>query len=156
MNLITAVYTNEKLNVPIGFELVRNNQVFVDAETGCEKRKAEISKNERFRNLVVHACRAEAPFWLVVADNGYSSAEHKRFIKGEKKKDFIFGLKIIRKVAFTAADAKRKQFVPLAELDLTPGAVRAVWIENVLSPVQVACEIYVNKDKKKRRIVSGL
>jgi len=147
-NLLTAVYTNGAISVPIGFEIVRKTRVSVDEVTGKETRKAEITKNEHFRTLVTHACRADVPFRLVVADNWYSSTENMRFIKREMKKDFVFGLKSNRKVALTAAEAKRKVFVSLADLKLEPGALRAVWLEGLDFPVYIAREVYANEDGK--------
>ncbi len=50
INILTSFYNGTKIQLPIGYELIRKDERYEDTKTGKKKRKSKISKNEHFRN----------------------------------------------------------------------------------------------------------
>ncbi len=50
VNILTSFYNGTKIQLPIGYELIKKDEKYEDAKTGKQKRRSKISKNEHFRN----------------------------------------------------------------------------------------------------------
>ena len=141
-------HLSKAINLPVGYELVRKNQLITDPQTGKEKRVSPRPKHEMARDLLKTATHLHhIPYEFVLADTWYASVENMIFIKRKLKKDFIFGLKSNRNVALSRAQLKRKEFVKLADLSIGPGEVREIWLKDLPFPLYLAKEIYVNQDQ---------
>lgn len=112
INFVSCLYQNDfqnqKISLPIGFELVKKTEKFIDQKTGKEKRRSAKSKNEMAQEMIAQAVKNQVLFSLVVFDVWFSSAENIRFIKQKLKKDVICPIKPNRKVALSLADKKSR------------------------------------------------
>lgn len=152
INIVHAQYCvqfeGQPINLPVGYELVRKTETRPNPKTGKPERYSPKDKNERFRSLVHQAhLMHHIPFEWVMADSWYANPGNMRYLVKKLKKDFIFGMKANRNVALSKGQARRKDCIKLADLDLQPGEVRQVWITRLPFPLYVAKEIYVNKDQ---------
>lgn len=143
-------YEGQLINLPVGYDLVRKTAMQPNPETGLMERYSPKDKNERFRDLLHQAhLMHHIPFEWVMADSWYANVTNLRYIAQKLKKDFLFGMKSNRKVALSKGQARRKDFVKLADLSLQPGEVRQIWLDRLPFPLYVCKEIYVNKDLSK-------
>lgn len=136
------------INLPVGYDLVRKTDMRPNSETGQMERYSPKDKNERFRDLLHQAhFMHHIPFEWIMADCWYTNVKNLRYIVQKLKKNFLFGLKSNRNVALSKGQARRKDFVKLADLSLQPGEVRQIWLDRLPFPLYVCKEIYVNKDQ---------
>lgn len=141
-------HEGQEVNFPVGFDLVRKSGFRPNPESGEPERYSPRDKNEHFRDLLHQTYfMHQIPFEWVVADSWNANVKNLRYIAHKFKKDFLFGLKSNRKVALSKGQARRKDFVKLADLSLQPGEVRQIWLDRLPFPLYVCKEIYVNKDQ---------
>ena len=144
----SVTYEGQALNFPVGYELVRKDEVQTNPETAQEEAISSKDKNERFRDLLHQAhLMHHIPFEWIMADSWYANVPNMRYIGRKLGKDFLMGFKSNRNVALSKGQARRKDFVKLADLPLQPGEVRKVWINRLPFPLYVCKEIYVNEDQ---------
>jgi hypothetical protein len=107
INFVTALYHAQGVALPVGFELVSKRETYIDKKTGKEKRKSQVTKNERYRRMLQVAYHNQISFRYVLNDLWFASAENMRFVKLDLKKEFIMALKRNRKVALSAENKAR-------------------------------------------------
>jgi len=61
--------------LPIAFETVKKDVVYSDLDTGKQKLKSQISKNDMFRFLIQQAVKNHVLFDYVLADNWFGSKQ---------------------------------------------------------------------------------
>jgi hypothetical protein len=93
INILSCLVRYGDTALPIGYELIRKDVSFCEIKTRKEKRKASISKNEIFRDLIDQAKKNEIQFDYVLADNWFGSKKNMEFIHYDMKKKFIIGIK---------------------------------------------------------------
>ena len=141
INLLTGLYVGkDDLGLPVTYELIKKDSVGVDG-----RRKSSVSKNESMRNCLSSVVNNEIKFKWVITDIWFASAENMKSIKGHGK-EFIMPLKQNRKIALSAQDKARGQYVPIKSLKLEPGTCLQVYMEKTPFPVTLIVEEYVNKD----------
>ncbi len=96
INILTGFYNDTKIQLPIGYELIKKDEQYEDTKTGKKKRKSKISKNEHFRNHLKKCTKKNINFENVLAYNWYSSRENMRYISENLKKKFVLWLKTNR------------------------------------------------------------
>ena len=144
----SVAFEGQSINLPIGYDLVRKTEMRPNSETGQMERYSPKDKNERFRDLLHQAhFMHHIPFEWIMADSWYANVKNLRYIVQKLKKDFLFGMKSNRNVALSKGQARRKDFVKLADLSLQPGEVRQIWLDRLPFPLYVCKEIYVNQDQ---------
>jgi hypothetical protein len=146
INLINCVYYAQQLTMPIGFEVVAKTTIVIDKNTGKPKRKADKTKNDIFRQLLMATHQNKLMFKYVLADVWYGSVENMEFIKLHMKKDFIFPLKTNRLVASSYKEKLRGNFKAVENFKLEPGQVREVYIQGLNFPVLLTKQVFTNKD----------
>ena len=99
VNIISVLYHVQDVSLPVGYHLVTKTERFIDQKTGQEKRRAAVTKNEIYRQLLRQAVHNQIPFRYVLNDVWYASAENMRFVKHDLQHEFIMPLKTNRKVA---------------------------------------------------------
>ena len=107
INFVTCLYHNQGVSLPVGFELVRKTHRYTDPKDGKEKRRANKTKNEMYRDLLQQAVKNQIPFKYVLNDIWFAAAENMKFVKNTLKKEFVMPLKGNRKVAMSV-DAKQQ------------------------------------------------
>ena len=143
----SVLYKQQPINLPVGFEVVRKTETRRNEQTGKEERYSPVSKNEIARDLLHQAhFMHHVPFSWVLADAWYGNAPNMKYVVQKLKKDILFGIKSNRNIALSKAQARRKEFVKLADLSLQPGQVREIWLDRLPFPLYVAKEVYVNAD----------
>ncbi len=106
------------IELPVGYEIVHKDIAFSDIETKKIKRKASVSKNDHFRNLITTCVKNNILFDYVLADNWFGSAENMKYIDNDMKKQFIIGIKSNRTVALSKADKISNQFQQVSSLEM--------------------------------------
>lgn len=64
INFLSCLYQSGELSVPIGFELVKKTEKYLDPKDGKEKRRSPISKNELARQQIGYALKNTRQIWL--------------------------------------------------------------------------------------------
>lgn len=150
INFVSCLYQNDfqnqKISLPIGFELVKKTEKFIDQKTGKEKRRSAKSKNEMAQEMIAQAVKNQVLFRLVLFDVWFSSAENIRFIKQKLKKDVICPIKANRKVALSLADKKAGRWVAVSTLEIKENSELEIYLEGVEFPLKLIKQVFINKD----------
>jgi IS4 transposase len=85
-------------------------------------------------------------FRYVLNDVWYASALNMRYVKEKLQKEFIMPLKANRKVALSLEDKKRGAYEQVASVELEPGTVREVYLEQVEFPLLLVKQVFKNED----------
>jgi hypothetical protein len=157
INFLTALYHVSDVSLPIAFDLVTKTEQYPDLTTKQRKRKSSITKNDRYRLLLRVAVHNQVKFKYVLHDVWFASSEKMKFIKHQLGTEFVMPLKENRQVAHTAAEKKSGQYRAVNTLELTTGATRQMWLEEVEFPLSLTTEVFTNEDGAKggRSLVSS-
>lgn len=145
INLLTCMVKYNDIVLPIAYEIVHKDVSFSDVATHKEKRKASISKNEHFRNIIGQSVKNNVKFQYVLADSWFGSADNFSYIHGLKK-DFIIGVKSNRTVALSAEDKANSRFLSVSNLDIEDGKALKVWLKDTKFPVAFIKKTFINED----------
>ncbi len=146
INFLTALYHASDVSLPIAFDLVTKTQAYIDAKTKKSKRKSSITKNERFRMLLRVATHNQVRFKYLLNDVWFASSENMKFIKHQLHKEFVMPLQENRKLALSAAQKQRGQYVTLTTLELAAAMTLRIWLEEVDFPLSLTKQVLTNKD----------
>ncbi len=146
INFITALYHVNGISLPVGYHLVTKTEVYIDKKTGKEKRRATVTKNEIYQQLLRQAVHNQIPFRYVLNDVWYASADNMRFVKHDLKREFIMPLKTNRKVALSFENKHQGQYVRIDALDLEPDTLVTVYLEGVDFPLHLVKQVFTNGD----------
>ena len=148
IGLMTTLYhvPSSDMSLPVEFQVIDKTESFVDAKTGKTKRRSQVGKNERYRQMLRQAQINRIPFLYVLNDVWFASAENMNFVKHDLGKEFVMPLKTNRKVALSAADKRQGIYVRVDEVRIEPNAVRPVYLEGVSFPLLLARQVFENKD----------
>lgn len=146
INLLSCLVRYGDIALPIGYEIVKKDRVYCEIETRKQKRKADTSKNELFRNLLQQAALNQVLFDYVLADNWFSAKANMVFIHQTLNKSFILGLKSNRCIALTLDDAQNGRFQQVKSLNWKEGNCATVYLKNLAFPVQLLKKVFTNED----------
>jgi hypothetical protein len=146
INFLTAFYSADTVSLPVAFDLVTKTEAYVDAKTGKSKRRSSLTKNARYRMLLQVCAHNRLKFRYVLNDSWYASSDNMNFVKLDMKKDFVMPLKVNRKVALSAEDQQAGRYVTVASLDLAESETRQIWLEEVIFPLLLAKQVFINED----------
>lgn len=146
VNILSSLVCYGDITFPVGYELVHKNIVFADIATKKQHRKASITKNEHFRNLIGQCCKNKILFDYVLADNWFGSKENLHFIHHDMKKKFIIGIKSNRTVALSLEDKINDKFQQVAALDMDDDQSKIVWLKGNAFPVTLIKKVFINED----------
>ena len=146
INFITALYHVKGVSLPVNYHLVSKPEVYLDAKTGKQKRRATVTKNEVYQQLLRQVVANQIPFGYVVNDVWYASAANMMFVKYDLKRDFVMPLKTNRKVALSAQAQQQRQSVRVDELGLEAGTTMTVYLEGVAFPLHLVKQVFTNGD----------
>lgn len=146
INFVSCLYHNRGMSLPVGVELVRKTEQYVDPESGKEKRRSDRSKNEMYRDLLQQAVKNQVSFKYVLNDVWFASADNMNFVKITLGKDFVMPLKTNRKVA-TSADAKQEgRYQRVDTLELEAMKPVTVFLEGVAFALLLVKQVFTNED----------
>ena len=146
INLFSFLYENKDVHLPVSYTIIEKTECYTDESTGREKRRSEVSKNKHFRNILRRCIRNKLSFRYVLSDVWYASTENMNFIRKGLKRHFIMPLKSNRKVAFSKAHKRAKQYVPVDTLDYKKSSLRTIYLEEVAFPLLLVKQVFKNED----------
>jgi len=146
INFVSTLYYAQEVALPVAFELVSKTETYLDKKTGKEKRRSQLTKNERYRHMLKAVCHNQIPFRYVLNDLWFASAENMRFVKLDLAKDFIMALKRNRKVALSEADKANGLYQRIEQLDMPEGTTLIIYLEGVPFPLQLVRQVFTNED----------
>jgi hypothetical protein len=146
INLISALYQVGDVSIPVAFELVKKTQWVFNEKKERWQRKSPRTKNELYRQMLEACAKNRIEFRYVLNDVWYASSENMRCVKEELKKEFIMPLKANRKVALSLEEKKRGEYEQVALVELEPGTVREIYVEQVEFPLLLVKQVFNNED----------
>jgi len=146
VNILNSLYSNQDVNIPVGYEIIKKPIAYCDIKTKKEKRKSEKTKNEIFRNMIDTAMRNQIVFGYILADIWFCSTENMKHIKLKHKKDFIMGIKENRLVALSIEEKKKGKFVNIKDLKMETDTIQKVYLKGMDFPVFLFKKVFTNKD----------
>lgn len=152
INFITVLYEAQAIALPVSSEWVAKTETYVDKETGKEKRRSSVTKNERYRRMLQATVANRISFRHVLNDLWFASAENMRFLKLDLDKEFIMGLKHNRKVALSESDNARSQYQRIDQLHLLEGTTQIIYLEGVPFPLQLSWCARSSQTKMAQRV----
>lgn len=146
INMLSALYYQDQVSIPVAFELIKKTEKVIDKKTGKEKRVSAVNKNEHYRNMVRTACKNQLKFAYVLSDSWFSSAENMNTIKGELKKDFIMAIKSNRQVALSPEDKANGKYQDVEAIQIEPHENRIVYMAKVPFALSLVKQVFKNED----------
>lgn len=146
INFITALYHVGEVSLPVNYHLVAKTERYTDEKTGQQKRRAAVTKNEIYRQLLKQVVQNQIPFRYVLNDVWFASAENMLFVKHDLKRDFVMPLKTNRKVALRLEDKQPGRYVRVDSLAIETGTVMTIYLEGVDFPLALVRQVFTNED----------
>jgi hypothetical protein len=146
INLMTALYVNNGISLPIALHFIQKTKPAIDPKTKKEILISPISKNEILQNMVSSAVQKQVKFRYVLADSWFSSADNMVYIKNKCKKEFIIPLKDNRNIYLGDPSEKKGKPVKLDSLNFVTYPIQKVWLENVPFPVLVSRQVFPHEN----------
>jgi len=146
INLLSALYQVGEVSIPVAFELVKKTQLVFNEKKEKWQRKSPRTKNELYRQMLKVCAKNRIGFRYVLNDVWYASSENMRYIKRDLEKEFIMPLKSNRKVALSLEDKKQGTYEQVASVELEPGTVREVYVEQVEFPLLLVKQVFKNEE----------
>jgi len=146
INLLSTLYQVGEVSIPVALELVKKTEWVFNEKKDRWQRKSPRTKNELYRQMLKACQKNRIEFRYVLNDVWYASSENMRCVKEELKKEFIMPLKANRKVALSLEEKKRGEYEQVGSLELEPGTVREVYVEQVEFPLLLVKQVFKNED----------
>lgn len=146
INLLSTLYQVGDASIPVAFELIKKTEWVFNEKKGRWQRKSPQTKNDLYRQMLKVCAKNRIEFRYVVNDVWYASSENMSYIKWELEKEFIMPLKSNRKVALSLEEKKRGNYEQVGSLELEPGTVREVYVEQVGFPLVLVKRVFKNED----------
>ena len=146
INILNCVYHNDKITLPIAYEIIKKSEQVTDKKTGKAKWVAKESKNKLMRTMLQVCCQNRLKFTYVLADSWFGSKENMHYIKQEMKKDFIIAVKGNRLLAMSEEQKSQGQFVNLENIELYPDTCCNVFFKGLDFPVLITKQVFTNKN----------
>lgn len=147
INFLNCLYQTNEVALPIGFDLVKKTEKYLDPKDGKEKRRSLISKNELAQNQIGYAIKNKVKFRFVLFDAWFSSVENMKFIL-KHKKHFMCPLKSNRKVAVSRNAKLQGRWQKLETLEIETNKSRLIYLEGLEQPVLLIKQVFTNEDGK--------
>lgn len=147
INFLNCLYQTNDIALPIGFDLVKKTEKFIDPKDGKQKRRSLISKNGLARSQIGYAIKNKVKFRFVLFDVWFSSVENMKFILSHRK-HFICPLKSNRKVAVSRNDKLQGRWQKLETLEIETDKSRLIYLEGLETPVLLIKQVFQSEDGK--------
>lgn len=147
INFLNCLYQTNEVALPIGFDLVKKTEKYLDPKDGKEKRRSLISKNEMAQNQIGYAIKNNVKFRFVLFDAWFSSVENMKFIL-KHQKHFMCPLKSNRKVSISRQDKLQGRWQKLETVEIESNKSRLIYLEGLEQPVLLIKQVFTNEDGK--------
>lgn len=145
INFLSCLYQTKDLALPIGFDLIRKTETYIDPKDGKQKRRSPISKNELARSQIEQAVRNNIKFRFVLFDVWFASVENMKLILA-RNKHFICPLKSNRKIALSLNEKLQGRWHKLQSLEIETNRRSLIYLEGLDEPVLLIKQIFTNED----------
>lgn len=146
INFITTLYHVNGVSLPVNYHLVEKTEFYTDKKTGKQKRRASVTKNEIYRQMLRQVVQNQISFRYVLNDVWFASADNMMFVKHDLKREFVMPLKTNRKVALSLADKKQGRYVRVDSLAIETDTLMTVYLEKVDFPLHLVKQVFTNGD----------
>lgn len=146
INLITALYVNDKGKIPINYSIVKKTKLIYDEKKEKDKRVSEVTKNQMYQKMLDQIAKNKIQFKYVINDVWYASAANMVHIKKKLGKEFIMPIKTNRKVAFSRKDKIYEKYVTVSSLELKENTVYKIYLEDVPFELYLVKQVFKNED----------
>ncbi len=147
VNILSFLYHNQGVTLPIGFQPIQKTEKYIDKKTGKERRKSVKTKNEYFREMAKIAIVAnQIKCKWILADVWFSSNDNMEYIKFDLKKDFIMPIKTNRLVCITKEQKRKGQFQQVETLVIQENVPQQIYIKELPFPVLLVKQVFKNED----------
>lgn len=146
INLISALYINDKGKIPINFSIVKKTKTIYDEKKGKERRVSEVTKNEIYQEMLNQIVKNKVRFKYIINDVWYSSADNMVHIKKKLGKEFIMPIKTNRKIALSREDKIYEKYVTISSLEIKENTVYKIYLEDVPFVLYLAKQVFKNED----------
>jgi hypothetical protein len=146
INIISALYINEKGKIPLNFSIVKKTKTIYDEKKGKEKRVSEVTKNQMYQQMLNQIIKNKVQFKYVTNDVWYSSADNMAHIKKKLGKEFIMPIKSNRKIALSKEDKIYERYVTVSTLELKENTLYKIYLEDVPFALYLAKQYFKNDD----------
>jgi hypothetical protein len=147
MNLLSTLYQVGDLSVPVAFELVKKTEWVFNEKKDRWQRKSPLTKNEHYRRMLRACAKNRMKFHYVLNDVWYASSENMIHVKQNLEKEFIMPIKTNRKVALFLGAQEARGYEQVASVELEPGTVVEVYVEQVEFPLLLVKQVFKNEDQ---------
>ena len=118
----------------------------MDPKTGKEKRRAQRTKNEMYRDLARRAVKNQIVFTYILSDIWFASAENMKFVKNTLGKEFVMPIKGNRKAALSVSAKQAGRYQRVDTLELEAWKPVTVYLEEVGFPLLLVKQVFTNED----------
>src|SRR5215210_6786686 len=146
MNLLSALYQVGDASIPVAFELVEKTEWVFNEKKDRWQRKSPQTKNDLYRRMLEACAKNRIGFRYVLNDVWYASSENMIHVKQDLEKEFIMPIKTNRKVALSLERKKRGEYERVASVELEPGTVAEVYVEQVEFPLLLVKQVFKNEE----------
>ena len=145
INLLNAHYHAGESSVPVAYELIEKTIQYTDLKTRKVRRKADKTKNQMMRDILLICCQNQLLFRYVLADSWFCSTENMMFIRHACNKHFLMAMKSNRKVSLSEEDKQQGRSQRIDTVDFTEGKPVKGWIAGLDFPVLLFRQVFKNK-----------
>ena len=145
INLLNAHYHAGESSVPVAYELIEKTIQYTDLKTRKVRRKADKTKNQMMREILLICCQNQLLYRYVLADSWFCSTENMMFIRHACNKHFLMAMKSNRKVSLSEEDKQQGRSQCIDTVDFTEGKPVKGWIAGLDFPVLLFRQVFKNK-----------
>ncbi len=147
VNILSCLYHNQGVTIPVSFQPIRKTKLYIDKNSGRERRKSEKTKNEYLRDMAkVATVDNRIKYRFIVADVWFSSNDNMEYIKFDLKKEFVIPIKTNRLIAFSKQEAREGQFKRVDECRIEQDLPQKVYLKELPFPVALLKQVFKNED----------
>ena len=144
INLLSVLYHNGEVNLPVQAQIISKEEVYTDTKTGQKKRRSSITKNEYMRTMLGQISKLQLRYSTVVADVWFASKENMCFIAEQLRKRFVMPIKSNRKVALSAMNRNKGIYQSVSTLELMENTPLRVYLEGIDFPVLLLKQVFTD------------
>lgn len=147
INMLSCLYHNQDMNIPVSFEPITKPLWEEDKKTGKLRRKSAKTKNELFREMLsVCVYHNQIQFAFVLADVWYAATENMEHIKLKLHKDFIMPIKANRLIAFSLKEKLAGQWQQVQSTSLEADKSCEIYVKGLEFPVTLIKQVFTNEN----------
>jgi hypothetical protein len=146
INFLSCMARYNDMCLPVSYEIVHKDCKYFDDKEERWRRRASITKNEHFIELLKCCKRNGIKYKYVLADNWFAAKNNLEFINFKQKKKFIIGIKSNRTVAVSYSHKKQGLFQKVSSLKLSKNSSLKVYLKGIEFPMKLLKKVFKNEN----------